>query len=97
MNVSKYGKKPKRLKRCIVVKTEIKVAGKYSSDKVHGLYLGNDGTGKSCGRNFTYWEALRENSFPLAKLDLLKKARKYRMQDTERCTANFETNWNLTW
>ena len=82
----------KKMKRCIVEKTEQDVVKHYSLDKVHGLFPGNDGQGLTWSNNFTFWANMRDQmSFPVVKVNsgpLIKEVIKKRPGEIGMCTAS---------
>jgi len=87
----------RKVKRCIVERTEKDVVKHYSLDKVHGLYPGKDGKGKAWSNNFTFWTNLRDQmSFPVVKVNtgpLIKEAIKKKPEEIGMCTAS-RTRYN---
>ena len=94
--ISRLGHK-KKIKRCIVEKTEVEVVTHYSLDKVYGLFPGKDGQGRTWSNNFTFWANMRDQmSFPVVKVNsgpLVKEVIKKRPGDIGMCTAS-RTRYN---
>mmetsp|Transcript_29724 Transcript_29724/g.43253 ORF Transcript_29724/g.43253 Transcript_29724/m.43253 type:complete len:372 (-) Transcript_29724:148-1263(-) len=82
-------------KKCIVDKTEVRVAKLYPPDKVFGLYPGSfdgkDGKKVSWVSEYKFYEELRDKmSFPVTKVsnkEVFKMVRELRPEDTNECSS----------